>query len=251
MGKGSEIRVGTSGWSYPHWRQVFYPAGLPQGEWLRHYARRLNSVEINNTFYALPPARTLRQWREEVPAGFVFAVKGSRYITHMRKLREPRASTAAFLRRIRVLGERCGPVLFQLPPRWRCAPERLRRFLEALPRTHRYAFEFRDRSWHRAEVYRLLERHHAAFCIYDLAGFTSPRAITTDFAYVRLHGPDGPYRGSYGDRALDDWARVLSDWHDAGLDCYCYFDNDEQGYAPMNALALQGRLGDRALPRAG
>jgi uncharacterized protein YecE (DUF72 family) len=231
--------IGTSGWHYDHWVGTFYPRDLPDEAFLEYYAGYFESTEINNSFYRLPEKKTLIRWRYAVPEGFVFSVKASRYLTHMKKLKDPREPVERLFDRVSVLGTGLGPILFQLPPRWRSNPERLEGLLEILPENHRYAFEFRDPSWFDGEVYGLLAQHEAAFCVYDLGGMTSPMEVTADFAYVRLHGPDGPYRGRYGDRRLDRWASAFSAWLKEGLDVYCYFDNDEAGYATQDALRLQ------------
>lgn len=239
----SEIRIGTSGWHYPHWRGAFYPEDLPTAEWLPYYATHFETVEINNSFYRLPSEATLATWRAAVPAGFSFAAKASRYLTHMKKLTEPQAALEAFLSRVEVLEDRLGPILFQLPPRWRCNPERLAAFLEVLPATHRYAFEFRDPSWHVPAVYDLLRRHGMAFCGFDLAGFLSPLEVTADFTYLRLHGPaQAAYRGDYDRECLRGWARRIRAWERELAAVYVYFDNDEGGYAAKNALELKALL---------
>lgn len=244
---GSErIFVGTSGWSYPHWVGPFYPRGLAARDWLGFYAGRLRSVEINGTFYRLPEGATLARWRASVPPDFVFAVKASRYLTHRKKLAHAAAPARAFLRRVAALGAQLGPVLFQLPPRWGCDLERLAAFLAALPRGFRYAFEFRDRSWLNERVFEELARHGAALAAYELGGYRSPLATTADFAYLRLHGPRRAYGGCYGARALARWAAVIERWAAQGLAVYCYFDNDEAGYAARNALELARRLGGGA-----
>lgn len=236
------ILIGTSGWSYAHWHGPFYPADLPQDSRLEYYAWHFQSVEINNTFYHLPEKQTLQRWRDAVSSDFVFAVKASRYITHTKKLREPSKSLAAFFERISVLEDQLGPVLFQLPPRWHFNRQRLAAFLNALSREFRYAFEFRDPSWLNAHALALLSEHNAAFCIYELNGFLSPKEITTDFVYVRLHGPDGPYQGSYDTRTLSGWAKTFATWAAQGYRIYCYFDNDQAGYAVHNALYLKSML---------
>jgi uncharacterized protein YecE (DUF72 family) len=180
-----------------------------------------------------------------VPEGFVFAAKASRYITHMKKLKDPDAGLGRFLPRMDLLEDRLGPILFQLPPRWHCNIERLEAFLTALDREHRYAFELRDQSWINDQVLDLLAEHKAAFCIYELDGFVSPQPITADFVYLRLHGPDGPYRGDYDEQALGRWADRIAGWLDQGRTVYCYFDNDEAGYAAGNALTLRRLLDQR------
>jgi uncharacterized protein YecE (DUF72 family) len=234
----ARVCVGTSGWSYDHWKGPFYPEDLPSSRMLEHYGRHFGCVEINSSFYRLPTEQALRQWVAAVPSDFVFAAKASRYITHMKRLRDPARSTAAFFERIRALGERLGPVLFQLPPRWKLDEERLSAFLEALDAPFRYVFELRDRRWLDERVYRLLERHRAAFCIYELDGFVSPKCVTTDFVYIRLHGPDGAYQGRYDAETLRGWAAEIRDWAAQGLSVYCYFDNDQAGYAAINAAEL-------------
>lgn len=240
MGK-MRVHVGTSGWVYPHWRGPFYPAELDEAQWLGYYARHLPSVEVNRSFYRLPSRAQFAAWRAQTPEGFVFAVKASRFITHMKKLREPEHSLPPLLEAVAGLDDKLGPLLFQLPPRWRPDLGRLTAFLAALPQRTRAAFELRDPRWHGDAVLQLLEQHNAAFCIYDLAGFESPRAITADFVYLRLHGPGAAYRGRYGRRALAQWA----DWlrRQAVVDAYVYFDNDAAGHAVEDAITLRELLG--------
>jgi len=237
--------IGTSGWHYPHWQGLFYPPDLAPAAWLDYYARHFATVEINSSFYRLPSHAATRAWKNATPTGFTFAIKASRYITHMKKLRAPRTSLRAFLTVTRALGNKCGPLLFQLPPRWRCNPERLATFLRALPRNRECVFELRDPSWHNPEVYALLRRYNAAFCIYELAGFESPRVLTADFAYIRLHGPAAyAYGGSYSESTLEVWAERIRGWKKLRR-VYAYFDNDEAGYAVRNALALRTLLEGR------
>lgn len=234
--------VGTSGWHYPHWSGGFYPKDVPAKSYLTYYAGIFETVEINSSFYRLPSEETLRGWVEHTPPGFVFACKASRYITHRKKLKDPCESLMLFLQRISVLGDKLGPVLFQLPPRWRPDAARLEGFLEALPRDQRFTFEFRDLRWNTPEVMGLLERSGSAFCCFDLGGTASPIRVTADFVYIRLHGPGAPYRGSYSDACLADWAARIAAWRAGGLDVYCYFDNDEHAYAPRNAESLIEKL---------
>jgi uncharacterized protein YecE (DUF72 family) len=240
--QGGNIHIGTSGWSYGHWQGPFYPPDLPAGKALDYYARQFGSVEINSSFYHLPQQQTLQHWREATPADFLFTAKASRYITHMKKLRDPVESVRIFLERISILGDKLGAILFQLPPHWRCNTTRLAAFIDALDSGIRYAFEFRDHSWMNPQTLKLLARNNAAFCIYDLDGFTTPLEITADFVYVRLHGPDGAYQGSYSDSALSAWADAFLDWQQQGHSVYCYFDNDQRGYAAVNARRLQQLL---------
>jgi uncharacterized protein YecE (DUF72 family) len=244
MGNKRAIFIGTSGWHYEHWKGPFYGPGLAGDRMLVEYSRHFRSVEINNSFYRLPESENFAQWRESVPERFVFAVKASRYITHMKKLKDPRQPLAQFMEKAEFLGEKLGPVLFQLPPRWRLNLERLRTFLGVLPENRRFAFEFRDESWIDDRVFEALSEEGVAFCIFDLDGRLSPQEVTADFVYIRLHGPDGPYRGQYPTRTLAGWAGAISTWSGQGKDIYCYFDNDEAGYAPLDALRLRDMLDD-------
>jgi len=239
MRDGENIHVGTSGWHYGDWRGPFYPEDFSKKDFLAYYAEHFNTVEINNSFYQLPKKKTLLTWRKSVPEKFFFAVKASRYITHMKKLKTAEKALYSFLNRVRLLGDKLGPVLFQLPPRWRFNPDRFQEFLEILPSGYRYAFEFRDRTWQNSKVYEAMKCFNVAFCIYDLDGFLSPKIITADFVYVRLHGPDGPYRGNYNVSVLSGWAGAFSSWSKQQKEIFCYFDNDEAGYAPRNASRLQ------------
>ncbi len=234
----AKIYIGTSGWHYGHWVGPFYPRSMKSGQFLPFYAERFCAAEINNTFYKLPDQESLTAWRNATPQDFVFACKASRFITHMKKLRDPRDTIRRFFQSIEALDPKAGPILFQLPPRWHFNPERLKAFLEALPKDYRYGFEFRDDSWFVPETYRMLSSHNAAFCIYELAGARSPVELTADLVYVRLHGPGSAYRGSYDDAALSGWLRQFSQWRSNGRDVYCFFDNDEKGYAALNAQRM-------------
>jgi uncharacterized protein YecE (DUF72 family) len=245
MDMPGRIWVGTSGWRYDHWIGPFYPNGTAAGAFLLFYSRYFATVEINSTFYGLPKAASLASWLADTPPDFIFACKASRYITHMKKLKDPEAGLTRFFTAIEPLGPKLGPILFQLPPRWRLNISRLEEFLQALPAHHRYAFEFRDESWLTAETFALLRKHGTALCCYDLADHQSPQEITGDFCYVRLHGPAAAYEGSYDNNALLVWAERLLTWSKTGRDCYCYFDNDEAGYAAQNADSLLKLLMDR------
>lgn len=237
-----ELRIGTSGWHYDHWRGIFYPAELRPAQRLAFYARHFDSVEINNTFYRLPAEKTVQTWFDTTPEHFCFAVKAGRFITHMKKLQQPEAGLARMAPALKALGTKCGPVLFQLPPRWKKNTQRLAQFLASLPEALPCAFEFRDTSWHHPDIYALLRQHNAAFCIYDLAGFCAPLELTANFAYMRLHGPDRAYAGSYSSKALRQWAAHIRRWQDL-KQVYVYFDNDEAAYAVRNALSLKELLG--------
>lgn len=240
---GGRAYIGTSGWSYPHWRGVFYPKKLRGEAWLNHYASFFGTVELNNTFYQLPEASTFRHWYRETPRRFVFAVKGSRFITHMKKLQAPRGALNRFLRRVSILKEKLGPVLFQLPPRFRCNLERLADFADLLPAGHRYAFEFRDPTWFVPEVYVILRKRGLGFCIFSLKELPCPEVITARYVYVRFHGPGAKYAGRYSEVELRVWARRIRGWLSEGLDVYSYFNNDERGYAVANAMRLRELVG--------
>jgi uncharacterized protein YecE (DUF72 family) len=234
------VHIGTSGWHYKHWRGLFYPENFPAHEMLAFYARHFDTVELNNTFYQLPALSTFDSWRDGSPAHFLFAVKGSRFITHMKKLKDPLSSTKKFFAGGERLRTKLGPILFQLPPRWHLDQQRLAEFLEALPKEHRYAFEFRDQSWHVPEVYQLLHRKNAAFCIYDFSGTPAPIEITARFTYLRFHG--ARYSGSYSARELRAWAVRIRKWREERLDVYVYFNNDIGGQAITNAQQLKQML---------
>ncbi len=234
------VYIGTSGWHYKHWLGNFYPEKLPAKEMLSFYTEHFDTVEINNTFYHLPAHSAFHAWRDNTPTNFVFALKGSRFITHMKKLKDPESSTAKFFHGAELLEAKLGPILFQLPPRWQLNLERLSKFLEVLPKHHRYTFEFRDPSWLVEPVYDLLRRHNAAFCIYDFASSPTPLEITADFTYLRFHGPgEAKYAGSYPEVALQEWARKIRNWLRELSEAYVYFNNDVGGHAVKNAQRLR------------
>ncbi len=236
------VHVGTSGWHYDHWKGPFYPNSMARADFLSYYSARFHTVEINHSFYRLPSADTLSGWREAVSGGFIFCVKAGRYITHMKKLKDPRNTLHPFLSRIELLKPRLGPVLLQLPPHWSLNRDRLATFVEALPEGFRFAFEFRDGSWFHPSVYEILKTRSLSFCIYELDGRMAPDVVTADFVYIRLHGPGTAYQGEYGDSGLEVWTRKILDWAGAGKEIFCYFDNDQAGYAARDALRLTRML---------
>lgn len=243
----AEIRIGTSGYHYKHWVGRYYPADIKPAGMLAHYLRDFDTVELNNTFYQLPNESTFDAWRDATPPDFLFAVKGSRFITHMIKLKDAQRGLTNFLPRAERLGEKLGPILWQLPPRWNVNVERLEEFLSLLPPEHRYTFELRHPSWMTDAVYEVLRKYNAAFCIYELAGYQSPIEITADWTYIRLHGPTRfKYQGSYSDAQLAAWAERIRRWSRTMKAIYVYFDNDDSAYAVDNALTLKRLLGKRA-----
>jgi uncharacterized protein YecE (DUF72 family) len=243
MKRSQKVHIGTSGWYYDHWEGPFYPKGMAKKDYLEFYSRNFHTAEINNSFYQMPQKKSLRRWRDTVPESFVFSVKASQYITHMKKLKDPEKPVSKFLRQVEVLEGKMGPILFQLPPRWKVNLERLDSFLKALPSDFRYAIEFRDSSWCQEQVYELLSQKGVSFCIYDLDRRQSPREVTADFVYIRLHGPDGAYKGKYDSQSLSGWAGAISAWLRNEKEVFCYFDNDQSGYATQNALALNHMMG--------
>lgn len=237
------VRVGCSGWQYKHWKGDFYPADLPSSRWLAHYCSIFDTVELNYSFYRLPDEATFAKWRASVPRRFLFAVKASRFLTHMKKLKDPEEPLDRFFEHARALGPALGPVLYQLPPRWAVNLERLDTFLRALRRYRRYqhVMEFREPSWYADEVLARLADHGVGLCLHDMAGSASPRVVTAPLVYVRFHGVQR-YSGRYPDSRLDDWARWLGDQRQQGRGIYAYFNNDVGGHAPRDAVRLRARL---------
>jgi uncharacterized protein YecE (DUF72 family) len=244
----SRCFIGTSGWAYKHWAQgVFYPKGLKQSEWLGFYAQHFNTVEINATFYRLPPASVFRKWREATPDGFAISVKASRLITHVRRLAGAQEAVAQFLENARELGDKLGVILFQLPPSLRFAPELLEPLLEQLKRQEflpswRAALEVRHKSWLNDDCFQLLAAYNVSLALTDWRSCPTDGPATADFVYVRRHGPGKLYASSYSDQALKDDAGQIRAWLDAGKDVYIYFNNDFFGYAIQNAQTLQSLL---------
>lgn len=222
---------------------------MPAREFLSYYSTRFRSLEVNSTFYRLPLESSLVRWRELTPEGFVFAIKASRYITHIKRLREPATSVGPFLERIRCLGPKLGPILLQLPATFSFKGDVLDAFCEALDNDFRYAFEFRDPGWFQEETCDILKGYGAAFCIYDFAGLRSPDLVTADFVYLRLHGPlKEPYRGAYPVSFLKERAKAIRGWLSEGRTVYVFFDNTMEGDAVRDALKLSGLLAGEENP---
>jgi uncharacterized protein YecE (DUF72 family) len=234
--KRGQLRLGTSGYQYKHWRGLFYPKDLPQKAWFAHYAAHFDTVEINNTFYRLPQSATFDTWRARAPADFCYALKFSRYGSHLKRLKDPGEPIARFLDRAARLEPFLGPILVQLPPNWRLDTERLGGFLKHAADQHRWAFEFRDRRWLCAEVFDLLRDANAALCIHDLI-MDHPREITADWVYLRFHGASSG--GNYTDQALQGEASRIRQYLDSRLDVFAYFNNDVGGHALHNATDLR------------
>jgi uncharacterized protein YecE (DUF72 family) len=212
---------------------------MPAREYLSFYSTRFKSLEVNSTFYRLPLETSLSRWRDLTPPGFVFAVKASRFITHIKRLDEPEGTVSPFLERIRFLGPKLGPVLFQLPSRFRFNGGKLESFCKVLNKEFRYAFEFRDPDWFRRETCDILTKYGMAFCIYDFAGTLAPDTVTADFIYIRLHGPlKRPYRGAYSRKILEGWEKKIRRWMKEGKTVYVFFDNTMEGDAVNDATKL-------------
>jgi uncharacterized protein YecE (DUF72 family) len=240
----NELRIGCSGWNYAHWRDgVFYPPRLPPRRWLEHYAQHFDTVEVNATFYRLPRASAVANWLDQTPPGFVFTIKMSRYVTHVKRLRDLRPSLALFYETIAPLvrSAKFGPVLWQLPPTFKRDDDRLGEALAQLP-AGRHCFEFREPTWFAAEVYALLRERGVALVIGD-----DPRRpyqtheLTADWTFVRFHSGTRGRGGNYSERELDEWADRIGRWRES-VDVYAYFNNDWEGYAIRNAKGLKERL---------
>jgi uncharacterized protein YecE (DUF72 family) len=238
---GTSVRVGCSGWNYPHWRGTVYPKGVPARRWLEHYATLFDTVEVNYTFYRLPPRSAVERWVEQTPPGFLFAVKASRFLTHMKRLTDMANGLERFYERIEPLIEasRLGPVLWQLPENFRRDDERLAFALGHLP-PGRHCFEFRHPSWFAPQVYDLLREHGVALVVADHPDRTFQTSeLTADWTFVRFHY--GSRNGDYTERELEEWRRRISAWR-ARVEVFAYFNNDWDGFAVQNALWLKQRL---------
>jgi len=232
------VRIGTSGWVYNHWQGIFYPRELRPRDWFSYYAREFDTVEINNSFYRLPSAATFEAWREQAPAGFLYAIKASRFLTHLKKLKDPEEPLRRFFEHAGRLGKTLGPVLYQLPPHWQVNLPRFERFLAVLPKGYSHVVEFRDASWLIEGAFQLMERYQVAHCIHDMRPLQVPIRITASPVYIRFHG-DPNHGGDYPLAALETWARRIHDWHHHGLRVFAYFNNDVGGYALEDAKALK------------
>jgi len=237
------IHVGCSGWNYKHWRDLFYPKGLPARRWFEFYAGHFDTVEINNSFYRLPPPETFGKWRDQAPPGFCYAVKANRYITQAKKLLDCEEPLERMMSAARHLGDRLGPMLFQLPPSLGINLERLENFLRILPSDVTSVFEFRNSSWYIGATYELLERYGAAFCSHDMKGSATERIAVGPVAYVRFHGGVGKYWGRYPDEQLMGWADWMIEQARGGRPVWAYFNNDIHGHAIDDAQSLKSMIG--------
>jgi uncharacterized protein YecE (DUF72 family) len=235
----AEIYIGTSGFSYSHWeKEVFYPSDLARAKQLEYYSRHFRTVELNNSFYRLPAIKIFQGWHQRTPQNFIFAVKASRYISHVKKLKDCSSAWRLFISRAAKLREKLGPILFQLPPGWQVNVQRLDDFLKILPKKYDYVFEFRHASWFSPEVYRLLKKYKVALCLADSADWLYQEDLTANFVYLRLHGRPSLYSSNYTDKELENWAVKIKKWAKV-KDIYVYFNNDARGYAVKNAQKLK------------
>ncbi len=235
------IWIGTSGWVYAHWRGVFYPSDLAQSKWFDYYSSQFGTVEINNTFYRLPREAVFDRWREQAPKDFAYAVKASRFITHVKRLSDAAEPVKLFLSRAVRLGPHLGPILYQLPPKWHADPERLEEFASALPRNRSHVFEFRDADWFQDAVREVLSRYGLSFCLFDRAGLKTPEWVAGSLVYVRFHGSSAA-EGRYTHQELAAWAEQIRAWLDDDREVYAYFNNDAFGHAVTNARELRDML---------
>ncbi len=236
----SKIYIGTSGYSYQHWKDIFYPEDVKQNKWLEYYSQHFNTVELNVTFYRLPGEKIFSGWYERTPKDFLFVVKGSRYITHIKKLNDCKDPLNLLMSRAELLKEKLGVILWQLSPSFKIDIEKLEKFLiiSSNLKVCRQAFEFRHQSWFCKEVYDLLKKYNVALCIADSSRWPQSEEITADFVYLRFHGGKELYGSEYSDRELKVWAEKIKRWQKT-KDIYVYFNNDAHGYAVENAKTLK------------
>jgi uncharacterized protein YecE (DUF72 family) len=236
----ARVLIGTSGWHYDSWRGRFFPEGLLLKAQLQYYASQFGSAELNGVFYRTPTREAVQSWRDQTGTGFVFVWKASKFITHWKRLSANSANSLELLEdRFSILGNKAGPVLFQLPPNFRADQERLASFLKMLSSKRRYSFEFRHPSWYAPSILRLLADRNISICISDHHDAPAPWKRTADFVYVRGHGPGGRYKGRYSTATLRAWAKRIKSWKAQGCDVFVFFDNDQQSAAPFDALALK------------
>ena len=247
MTETTSILCGTSGWRYSHWRDLLYPPGLNSTRWLGRYAEEFNSVEVNSSLFGPLDSNDIDLWCDSTPAQFRFSLKAPRQLSYEKKLRNYEPDLTLFLRSCRRFAERLGPIVFELPPGWRANPRRLGLFLDNLSDEFQFVFEFRDTTWHCDEIFELLDKHGAAYCIYQQHGYSTPLEPIGFLAFVRLHGPDGGTVGSYQGATLRNWVSRCLGWNSQGKNVYVYFDNDAGGFAVKNVRRFNSFLGEGAI----
>ena len=240
------VLIGTSGWHYKSWRGPFYPVGLPVKAQLQYYASQFETAELNGVFYRTPTVKAVTSWKEQTGKNFAFTWKASKFITHWKRLSANSVNSLALMEdRLSLLGNKIGPVLFQLPPNFQADADRLSAFLRMLSPKRRYSFEFRHVSWYSPRILRLLSENNISLCISDHHDAPAPWRRTADFVYVRGHGPGGRYKGHYSKDALAAWAKRIKSWKAQGCDVFVFFDNDQKSAAPIDALKLKQMLAER------
>jgi uncharacterized protein YecE (DUF72 family) len=233
------IYLGTSGFRYFHWRESFYPKDLSEREWLAYYSKYFDTVELNVTFYRLPTEATFERWQKETPDNFIFVLKGSRYITHNKKLNNVEEPLELFMSGVEILKDKVGVILWQFPPSYKINLDRLEDFLKLLKNyNYKYALEFRNETWFSQETYQILGKYNACLVFADTPRFPYHEIITTNFVYFRLHGSKKLYGSDYSEKELSKWSERIKKYS-TNKDVYVYFDNDNHGYAVKNALELK------------
>ena len=238
----ADYYIGTSGWHYDHWQHRFYPGELAKAKWLKFYASHFNTVELNNSFYRLPSEAAFAAWYDSSPVDFIFAVKVSRFITHIKRLKDAEEAVDRFIARAKILGAKLGPLLYQLPPNMPRNDGRLEGFLAILPRGLKHVFEFRHESWLEEKVFGILGKYNAGLCVFDMPSLSCPLLATADFAYIRFHGSTGLYSSCYSDEELNNWAQKLADLAVNMKEIYIYFNNDAEAFAVRNATTIRDYL---------
>jgi len=238
----TEFYIGTSGWHYEDWIGIFYPQNLPKTKWLGFYSQHFNTVELNNSFYHLPTEKAFKNWQVSVPAEFRYSVKVSRFITHIKRLKNAEEALGKFLSRSRLLEDKLEVLLYQLPPQMKINLETLEAFLTQTPQPLHQVFEFRNKTWMVDSTFELLKKYHAGFCIFDMPDFTSPIVSTTKFTYIRFHGSHGLYSSSYSEEELKSWTRKIKHLAKGLESVYIYFNNDAEAFAVQNAFTLRQLL---------
>jgi uncharacterized protein YecE (DUF72 family) len=242
----ARILIGTSGWHYNSWRGPFYPGGLPIKAKLQYYASQFEAAELNGVFYRTPTPNAVKSWDEQSGKDFVFTWKASKFITHWKRLSANSVNSLELMEnRLSLLGDKAGPVLFQLPPNFQADTDRLSAFLPMLSLKRRYSFEFRHPSWYSPRIMRLLSEKNISLCISDHHDAPAPWKRTADFVYLRGHGPGGRYKGHYSTNALEAWAKRIKSWKAQGCDVFVFFDNDQNSAAPIDALKLKQMVAKR------
>lgn len=236
--RSTKFYIGTSGWSYQDWKGGFYPKDLKKDDWLPYFSRQFNTVEINSSFYREIKPETYKTWKEKSEKDFLFTIKATRYLTHIKKLNDATEIWKRFIKGPDNLGKKLGPILVQLPPNFKANAEKLENFLKAASSDYKIAFEPRNKTWLIPEVFDILKKYNTALVISDTPEWPSREEITADFVYLRLHGPEGLYDSEYSEKQIKDWARKLKDWSKSVEYLFVYFNNDHEAKAVKNANQL-------------